>query len=72
MEELSKSLGQFRKERKKAKLGMGKSLAAPTSLDPKLSTFDNVYNLELKKPSPGDLRVALDDVIHAFKELGKT
>jgi len=69
MERLSKELGDFRKGREKAKM---KALKLnPQCLDPKLRTFDNVYNLQAKKVSPGDLKVALEDVIHSYKDLGK-
>lgn len=43
---------------------------SPQDLDPKLSNFDNLYQMLNKKPTPGDLRVAVDDVIHSYKELG--
>lgn len=50
MENLSKELQDFRKQRKKEKMQAAK--VSPNNIDPGLKSFDNVYNLMQIKPSP--------------------
>lgn len=70
MEEYSKDLQVLRKKRQKERMMSAK--LAPASIDSRLmNNLENLYQLQQRKATPGDLKGALDDVLHAYKDLGE-